>query len=196
MAQSAEAAAAALLDTMAAGRASFPPGHRHVALTGHLSDAARGPEVAEALEGWSVFDQIEGSFAGRLAAAHAEVGRRTDAPTVQIGMDTPQVTADLLREVARGLVDHPALLGTAPDGGWWVLALRDPAHAEALTNVPTSTAQTASRTREALQQRGLVVGTAPSLRDVDTVEDARAVAAEAPRSTFAKAWSRLDGETR
>ncbi len=43
-----------------------------------------------------------------------------------------------------------------------------------------------------LQQRGLGVGDAPLLRDVDTVRDARLVAAEAPDSGFATAWSRID----
>jgi uncharacterized protein len=160
-----------------------------MALTGDLARAARGRELAAQLRGWSVFAQVGDSFAERLAAAHAEVGRRTAAPTVQIGMDTPQVTEALLRAVAAGLDDHAAVLGDARDGGWWVLALREPAGAAALRDVPMSAPDTGARTREALQQRGLGVGEAPLLRDVDTVADAEAVAAEAPGSRFAAAWS-------
>jgi uncharacterized protein len=192
MSAAAEVAAAALLDTLAAGEDAFAPGRRHVALTGDLARAARGPEIAERLRAWAVFDQVGGSFAGRLVAAHGEVGRRTGAPTVQIGMDTPQVTGPQLRQVATSLEDHAAVLGPAPDGGWWVLALRHPTDAAALGTVPTSTPETASLTRDALWARGLTVGTAPGLRDVDTVEDARVVAREFPRGRFAAAWGLVD----
>ncbi len=125
MAAAADLAAAALLDTLDACRAAFASDCCHLALTGDLGSAGRADEIAAALSGWSVFGQVGESFGGRLAAAHAEVGRRTSAPTVQIGMDTPQVTGSALREVADGLDDHDALLGPAEDGGWWVLAVRD-----------------------------------------------------------------------
>jgi glycosyltransferase A (GT-A) superfamily protein (DUF2064 family) len=192
MAAAAEVAAAALLDTLAASEDAF--GHRrcHMALTGDLTRAVRGPEITERLRGWSVFDQVGDSFAERLVAAHGAVGRRTGAPTVQIGMDTPQVTSSQLRQVAATLDDHAAVLGPAPDGGWWVLALRHPEDARVLAAVPTSTPETASRTRDALRHRGLAVGTTVGLRDVDTVEDARAVAREIPHSRFAAAWALAD----
>jgi glycosyltransferase A (GT-A) superfamily protein (DUF2064 family) len=185
----ADVAAAALLDTLDTCGEAFPPGRRHVALAGRLEDAARGREISRLLAGWSVFDQVGRGFPARLAAAHAEVGRRTGAATVQVGMDTPQLTADLLHAVAAGLDDHDAVLGPADDGGWWVLALRDPADAAVLAGVPTSTPDTGARTREALRARGLSVGEAPGLRDVDTATDAHAVAGCAPHGRFAAAWS-------
>jgi glycosyltransferase A (GT-A) superfamily protein (DUF2064 family) len=188
----ADVAAAALLDTLDACRSAFGPGRVHVALTGDLRYAARGREIAAQLSEWSVFEQTGDSFADRLVNAHAEVARRTGAPTVQVGMDTPQVSEALLRAVVAGLDDHDAVLGDAEDGGWWVLALRDPYDAAPLREVPTSTSATGRWTREALRGRGLGVGEAPRLRDVDTVADARAVAALAPRSRFATAWSRAD----
>jgi glycosyltransferase A (GT-A) superfamily protein (DUF2064 family) len=52
-----------------------------------------------------------------------------------------------------------------------------------------STPSTGADTRAALVARGLSVGTGPVLRDVDTVPDAEAVAAAAPDSRFAAAWS-------
>ena len=114
MAAAADLAAAALLDTLDACRATFGPDRTHVALTGALTRAARGREIAAQLRGWSVFAQVGDTFADRLAAAHAEVGRRTGAPTVQIGMDTPQVTEALLRAVAAGLDEHDCRAGRRP----------------------------------------------------------------------------------
>jgi hypothetical protein len=51
-----------------------------------------------------------------------------------------------------------------------------------------STPTTYDDTRRALLAEGLDVGVAGTLRDVDTVADAEAVAAAAPGSHFAEAW--------
>ena len=55
-----------------------------------------------------------------------------------------------------------AVLGPAPDGGWWALALRDPAAAAGLAGVPMSRSDTFARTREALEAAGQRVGSAGS----------------------------------
>jgi len=184
MPAAAEVAAAALLDTLAQCETAFAD-DRHVAMTGDLSQAARGDEIEAALRGWDVREQRGDGFAERLTHAHADIG---PGPVVQIGMDTPQVTAALLLEAAGGLRDHDAVLGPAEDGGWWVLALRDPADADVLRAVPPSTPDTGALTLAALRERGLDVATAITLRDVDEVEDAVAVAALAPDGRFAAAW--------
>jgi hypothetical protein len=85
-----------------------------------------------------------------------------------------------------------AVLGPAADGGWWALGLRDPAHAAVLRDVPMSTAQTGARTHAALRARGLRIAPLAVLRDVDTVADARAVAARCGAgSRFAAAVTAL-----
>ena len=106
-------------------------------------------------------------------------------------MDTPHLTARQLQETAAGLSSYDAVLGDAEDGGWWVLALRDPAKAAALVGVPMSTPTTGADTRAALEAAGLEVGGTSALRDVDSVADAEAVAALAPGSRFAEAWTRV-----
>jgi len=204
----AEVAAAALLDTLdavlAAARAlgSGPP---VVAWDGDADEGARAHEVRTALSLCRVVAQPDVPFAERLVAAHqaaadadAGPGRRRDVlreadpgvprtaqgrvvqgRVVQIGMDTPQVTAAHLVEAAAALNRADAALGPAEDGGWWVLAVRDPAHAQGLRDVPMSRPDTAERTWSALTCRGLRVERLRVLRDVDTWEDARAVAGQA-----------------
>lgn len=188
--RAAELAAAALLDTLEACTDAFGSQACHLSLDGDLDGAVRGAELLAALDRWTVHPQVGDGFDARLARAHADVAGAGGLvlPVVQVGMDTPQVGAGLLAQVAEGLGDHDAVLGPAEDGGWWVLALRDPAHAAALEGVPMSVDDTGGRTRAALVARGLRVGTAPVLRDVDTVEDADRVAAAAPHSRFARAW--------
>jgi hypothetical protein len=118
-------------------------------------------------------------------------------------MDTPQVTANHLAAAAallatggRSTAARPqpavdAVLGPATDGGWWALGLRDPARAAVLREVPMSTPATGARTLAALRGGGLRFGFLPELRDVDTIEDALAVAPLCPTgSRFAAAVPR------
>lgn len=181
----ADVAAAALLDTMVACREAVGPGRCHLALLGALDGAAREEELRDGLAGWTVRPQRGDGFAARLAHAHLDLGR---GPIVQIGMDTPQVDERLLDQVAGQLDGRDAVLGPAVDGGWWVLALRDPTDARALGRVPMSRDTTGRDTRAALEAAGLDVAEAAELLDVDTAADAEAVAAAIPDSAFARAW--------
>jgi rSAM/selenodomain-associated transferase 1 len=184
MERAAAVAAAALLDTLAACTAAAGVRHCHLSLDGDLDRAVRGRELREALAGWTVHPQQGADFGARLADAHA----RVLGPVVQVGMDTPHLTRDLLLGAAAGLAGHDAVLGPAEDGGWWVLALRDPARASVLRDVPMSTPTTGADTRAALTDAGLDVGTTTMLRDVDDAADADAVARLVPGSRFAEAW--------
>ena len=193
MTQAAEVAAASLLDTLAACTAAFGPTQCHLALAGDLTEAVRGKGIREATSGWSVFPQRGEGLAARLVNAHADLAGRACGAVVQVGMDTPQVTPGHLADSAAALHEEEldAVLGPAPDGGWWVLALRDPHAAAPLARVAMSTPRTYLDTREALLGSGLRVGTTVELRDVDTVADGVAVAAAAPEGHFARSWGAL-----
>lgn len=179
-------AAAALLDVVEAATSTLGAASCHLALAGDLAEGVRAAELQHALAGWTVRPQVEGDLGRRLADAHAALG---PGPVVQVGMDTPQLTADLLHRVLARLADHDAVLAPATDGGWWALALRDPDRAAALREVPMSTPTTYLDSRTALLTAGLRVADAPVLTDVDTAQDAVRVAAAAPRSRFARTWS-------
>lgn len=180
-------AAASLLDTLDAALRT-PSTTTVVAFTGDVEAAESRAELVRLLGRCEVFGQRGPGFAERLAAAHADVAERhPSTPVVQIGMDSPQVTPALLTSALSRLDSGDAALGPAPDGGWWALALRDPRHAAVLAEVPMSTADTACATRAALAGRGLDVAALPVMSDVDTEDDARAVAHKLPGSRFARA---------
>jgi glycosyltransferase A (GT-A) superfamily protein (DUF2064 family) len=127
--------------------------------------------------GFEIVPQCGGPLDERLAGAFAAAR----GPALLIGMDTPQVTPDLLT------VDWEAAdayFGPAADGGFWALGLRAPAPA-LLRGVPMSTPSTGTVQRARLLAAGLRVADLPELRDVDTAADAVAVARQAPRSRFA-----------
>jgi rSAM/selenodomain-associated transferase 1 len=184
MERAADVAAASLLDTLSAATSAVGVGRCHLSLGGDLDHAVRRRELQAAMTGWTIHPQQGPDFGARLADAHA----RVPGPVVQVGMDTPQLAPGLLLGAAAGLALHDAVLGPAEDGGWWVLALRDPAHGSVLRDVPMSTPTTCADTRAALVGAGLDVGTTTTLRDVDSVADADAVARLVPGSRFAEAW--------
>lgn len=176
----AELAAAALLDTLDTATASGMA--VVVALTGDLADGARSDEIGAVLDGLVVVPQVGESFGERLARAHldADAGHGV----IQVGMDSPQIRAHDLTDASERLDNHPSVLGPAEDGGWWLLGVRRGSDASGLVAVEMSTASTATHTIEVLPEPTARLRT---LRDVDTWEDARVVAAEVPDSRFAAA---------
>ena len=120
----------------------------------------------------------------RIAAAFEDAG----APAILIGMDTPQVSAELLTDALEKLERRnvDAVLGAAEDGGWWIAGLRL-ADQRAFLGVPMSTSFTHEAQLRRLRALGLRVERLPVLRDVDTFDDALAVAARAPNTQFARA---------
>ncbi len=180
----ADIAAAALLDTLDAVAAA-PVAARVVAFTGDLDAAAGAAEIRQRLESFTVIGQRGDDFAERLANAHADSA--DGYPVLQIGMDTPQVTADLLTGCAHRLLDAPAVLGLACDGGWWVLGVGTPAMAECLRTVPMSQPDTGELTLKALRDNGIDVTPVERLADFDVVDDVAVVRdACGPTSRFAR----------
>ena len=180
----ADAAAAALLDTLDAV-ADADVASRVVALTGDLDTAARGGELRARLADFTVVPQRGADFAERLVSAHHDAFAAKGLPVVQIGMDTPQVSAALLERVAATLLESEAVLGPARDGGWWVLGIHDPVRAECLNKVPMSQSDTGAVTIRALEDTGVDVTVVDELADVDVIDDVAAVRREcAPGSRF------------
>ncbi|MGR8007199.1 TIGR04282 family arsenosugar biosynthesis glycosyltransferase [Streptomyces hypolithicus] len=174
-ADAARLAAASLADTLDAVLAA-PVLRRVLVLAGEP-----GPWLPP---GFEVVPQCAGGLDERLAAAF---GMCADCgPAVLVGMDTPQVTPELLAPALApdAWRDCDAWFGPAVDGGFWALGLAAPDPA-LLRGVPMSVPETGAVQRQRLTDAGLVVRDLPLLRDVDTAHDATLVAAEAPRSRFA-----------
>ena len=180
-------AAAALLDTLDAV-ADTHLAAKVVAMTGDLASACQSEAIRERLSGFTVVEQRGDSFADRLANAHADAASAAGPmPVLQIGMDTPQVTAELLTRCARALLGAHAVVGPARDGGWWLLGVADAATAECLRLVPMSRPDTGALTYAALLQTGSPVTVLEELADVDTVADISVVRADCrPSGRFAQ----------
>jgi rSAM/selenodomain-associated transferase 1 len=178
--QAADLAEAALTDTLHAVLAT--PAARRVLVL-------EGTPGAWLPDGFEVLPQRGDGLDERLAAAFADIadGGALASPALLVGMDTPQVTPGLLADAAAALhapgVD--AVLGHAPDGGYWAIGLcvQDPRF---FVGVPMSTESTGREQEARLREHGLSVALLPELRDVDLIDDAHAVAALVPDSRFAR----------
>jgi rSAM/selenodomain-associated transferase 1 len=119
----------------------------------------------------------------RLASAFADAG----APTLAIGMDTPQVTPELLGHAVETLLTPgiDAVLGESTDGGYWAIGLitSDPG---VFQRVPMSTAITYRMQRRRLAYLGMTTADLPLLTDVDSMRDAEEVAKHVPGTKFAE----------
>ena len=162
-AQASRLAAAALADTLRTVAAVPGVGRRVCVL-----DGAPGPWLPP---GFEVLQQRGDGLDERLAAAFADVG----GAALLVGMDTPQLTPLLLADALARLHRTGAVLGPAPDGGYWAIGLRRAIDAF-FHGVPMSVATTGTAQLLRLREQGLQVDLLPALRDVDTIDDARAVA--------------------
>jgi len=174
--QAAHLAEACLLDTLHAVLGA-PAARRILALEGEPGSWLPS--------GFEVVRQRGGGLADRLAGAFEDVG----GPAFLVAMDTPQITPELLAG-ALGRLDDPdgpdAVLGPAPDGGYWGIGLRRP-DAAVFEGIPMSSTYTGSLQHERLTALGLSTELLSELEDVDTLAEARAVALAAPDTRFAAA---------
>jgi glycosyltransferase A (GT-A) superfamily protein (DUF2064 family)/SAM-dependent methyltransferase len=201
-AQAASLARAALLDTLDAVRRA-PADHRLLVLDGEAGDWL--PRAQR--DGFAIVPQVPGTLDVRLAAAFAEAARIDRGPALLVGMDTPQVTAEVLGKgllalgagmagsgTAGSYADADAVFGPADDGGFWALGLREPAHPRVnglLVGVPMSRDDTGKHQHDRLVAADLRISILPTLRDVDHEADARAAAAQAPDTRFAALLSHI-----
>lgn len=174
--EAAALARASLIDTLAA--VVETPVLRYVL-------ALEGDPGAWLPSGFDVVRQRGRGLDERLAAAFEDAYSGT--PMLLVGMDTPQLTAELLGvEWDR----HDAVLGLTEDGGYWCLGLREPDR-RALVGVPMSTEHTGADQLRRLEELGYRVKLLPTLRDMDTPSDAAAIASQFPELRLSRLHRRL-----
>lgn len=169
--QAAQLAAAAIDDTLRA-LSEVPATRRILLFDGDIRPARSA--------GYELVPQVGGTLDDRLAA----VFDSCDDPMLLVGMDTPQLTAAHLSP-AFGSWEVDAWFGPASDGGFWALGMREP-RGDLIRGVEMSTHRTGADQLDRLVSAGLTIGMLPQLDDVDTIDDARAVAALAPATEFAR----------
>jgi glycosyltransferase A (GT-A) superfamily protein (DUF2064 family) len=190
--EAAEVAAAAIQDTLAAASA-VDVDRRILYFDGNLFPPGS--------EDYEVVPQGTGDLDVRLA----HIFDHCTGPTVLIGMDTPQLDAQVLRDMfarwaaededeATDAVTTDVFFGFANDGGFWTLGMLEP-DGSLIRGVPMSQDDTGRVQLDRLEAAGLSASLVPELVDVDTIDDARTVATIAPHTRFAESLRRIEGTT-
>lgn len=119
--------------------------------------------------------QPAGDLGDRMAFGFDEHFRlRPGRPAVAIGADAPEVDAGTIRRAADALDARDVVLGPAADGGYYLIGLARPRRA-VFRGIPWGTGRVFEATRAACGAAGIEPAVLPTLRDVDTAEDARAM---------------------
>lgn len=96
------------------------------------------------------------------------------ARTILIGSDSPQVSREIIEQAQQALASADVVLGPAEDGGYYLIAMREP-H-DVFSDIPMSTDIVLEMTIEKARQQGLKVQLLETLFDIDTRSDLQRLA--------------------
>ncbi len=118
----------------------------------------------------SVIRQPQGT--GNLGDRMARIFRSAPAgPVVIVGADIPDISPLLIAKAFRALGNHDAVIGPAPDGGFWLIGLKN---MRAVPNTLFDNVRWSSEfaLQDTLQTLGsLSIAKIDVLQDIDTFED-------------------------
>ena len=129
-------------------------------------------EMRAWLPGVRLLAQSGGDLGARMADAFARAFARGARRVAIVGTDAPGVARETVLEALSALDAADVALGPAEDGGYCLLALREP-RPELLSGIAWSTATVAAETRSRAASAELTVRELPALRDLDTLDDLR-----------------------
>ncbi|HSD27205.1 MAG TPA: TIGR04282 family arsenosugar biosynthesis glycosyltransferase [Vicinamibacteria bacterium] len=134
------------------------------------------PEAPEEMHAWlpgvRLLAQSTGDLGERMSDAAARAFARGATRVAIVGTDTPGLSRETVVAALDALDAVDVVIGPTADGGYYLLALREP-RPELFAGVAWSTPAVARETRARAAAAGLLVRELPLLRDVDTLEDVR-----------------------
>lgn len=107
-------------------------------------------------------EQGEGDLGERMA--------RVPAPAIIVGSDCSGCDAAILRQAAGALRTHPAVIGPASDGGYYLIGLAQPQPA-IFADMAWSTDTVFAETMRRFAAAGIAPFVLPERGDIDTPED-------------------------
>lgn len=133
-------------------------------------------KIMEERQGVSLLDQEGPDLGARMHRAFETIFERGYHRVVIVGTDVPSLPLEYYKQALELLERHDVVLGPATDGGYYMIGLRKAAPALFL-EIPWSTERVLAVTCDKAKGLGLTIGFLPEWRDVDTIEDLRALIA-------------------
>ncbi len=115
------------------------------------------------------FPQQGEDLGDRLLEAFRSIQRRGYHSAVLIGSDSPHISAHTIAKAFQALEDADVVLGPSVDGGYYLIAMREPY--DVFSAIPMSTDAVLRLTIAKAQAQGLRVELLDSLLDVDEYAD-------------------------
>jgi uncharacterized protein len=120
---------------------------------------------------WDLRPQVEGDHGIRLSAAARAVPR--GHPWIAVGADCPALTGAVLRDACAGLERSGLVIGPSHGGAYYLIGGRTPLP-DVFTAIPWGSDRVLSETRARLTRISAAWHELPTLREVETADDARA----------------------
>lgn len=146
----------------------------------HFTPPDREAEVRAWLgDGPLYLPQSAGDLGARMEAAFRAAFDAGAERVVIIGSDLPDLSAALLRRALAALDTHPAVLGPARDGGYYLLGMRTMIPG-IFADIPWSTPEVLALTLHRMRAAAIEPALLETLSDVDEADDLPAGWAEWP----------------
>jgi len=119
---------------------------------------------------YQYYRQSNGDLGERLIAALKESFTEEIEKIVIIGIDCPDLNADLIQQAFQALSTQDLVLGKAEDGGYYLIGLRG-FYPELFQGIDWGTHLVLQQTVALAEAIGLTINYLPMLNDIDTPED-------------------------
>jgi hypothetical protein len=131
-------------------------------------------KIMEERQGVRLLDQEGDGLGTRMNRVFETLFARGYNRVVIVGTDVPSLPLESYQEAVRLLDRYDVVLGPALDGGYYLVGLKKAAPA-LFQDIPWSTDRVLARTKEQAAGLGLSVGLLLEWRDIDTIEDLKAL---------------------
>ncbi len=114
--------------------------------------------------------QIGKDLGERMSNAFIEILSIGYEKAALIGTDCGELTSEIIENGFDLLNDNEVVFGPADDGGYYLIGMNKP-NPDVFKDIPWSTDQVLSLTKQRAEKKGLTFALLPQLSDVDTIED-------------------------
>ncbi len=134
---------------------------------------------------YDLFPQRGGDLGEKMREAFEETFQQGYHRALLIGSDVPDLPADIFKEGFDALSVHDAVLGPSMDGGYYLIGFRDDTfRPEIFEGMPWSANAVFQKTLEVFIALGDMVHILPPWRDIDVIEDLKALMHRHSESPF------------
>ena len=131
-------------------------------------------KIMEERHGVKLLDQVGDDLGARMRQALDTLFVRGYGRVLVVGTDMPTLPLDHFKQALELLETHDLVLGPSLDGGYYLIGLRQPAP-ELFAGIPWSSERVLELTQEKATSVGLKASAIAPWRDVDTIDDLKAL---------------------